>query len=77
MLEVDHFHGFFLVFRWIYLHGLHAIRHMSDGHCYHAADGVLPPFILFLLHVSAFPCKSGQPLTLLRWDPFLLVILVN
>lgn len=38
-----HFHRFFLVFRWIHLHGLHTISHMSNGHRYHAADGVPPP----------------------------------
>ena len=38
-----HFHRFFLVFWWIHLHGLHTISHMSNGHRYHAADGVPPP----------------------------------
>ena len=40
-----HFHWLFFTFGWIHLHGLHTISHMSDGRCYHAADGA-PPLML-------------------------------
>ena len=53
-----HFHRFFLVFRWIHLRGLHTISHMSNGLCYHAADGapplMPPPLPLWRLQPSLF-----------------------